>query len=188
VPSCAAADGTARACLEVDRAGRRSFTHSARKIVSSAARSIDTRSDTPARVLVATEDLSLLSSLAEGLALEGHDVSVAHNEQDLMHLLLGLDTGAFGTPDLVVLEARLLGPPSLRLLRRLRVDHPDTRLLFVASRDDRASRVIAVHLDAAVLTRPVRLDDIRLAAAAAGGHPPSSAPGALRERRTRGGP
>jgi DNA-binding response OmpR family regulator len=70
-------------------------------------------------------------------------------------------------PDAVVLEARLLGPSSLRALRSLRLERPRVMLVFVAAPDDRVSRVIAAHLGGRVAARPVQLDEVCAAASEA---------------------
>ena len=132
--------------------------------MSSAARSTSDVMRTAPRVLLASSDVGALSTVAERLSGDGYAVSVARNEQDLLHVLLAVETAVMPAPDAVVLEARLLGPPALRALRTMRQKLPKTALLFVAPGDDRASRVIAAHLGGRIVGRPLRVDEVRAAA------------------------
>jgi DNA-binding response OmpR family regulator len=132
--------------------------------MSSAARSKSNVTHDEPRVLLASTDVGALSTVAAGLGAEGHAVSVARNEQDLLHVLLAVETGVLPALDAVVLEASLVGPPALRALRAMRKHLPRTALLFVASNDDRASRVIAAHLGGRIVPRPLRVEDVHAAA------------------------
>lgn len=135
--------------------------------MSSVARSRREQTSAQPRVLLAMDDPVELSALSEALTLNGHAVSVARSEQDLLLLLLAVEAGSMPEPDAVALEARLLGPPALRALRALRAALPRVGVVFLAPGEDRASRVLAAHLGGQLSAGTAWSQEIAAAAAKA---------------------
>ena len=134
--------------------------------MSSPARHHTEHPDTQPRVLLAGRAVEL-EQLGDALLSRGLGVSVARSEEDLLQLLAAVELGSMLEPDAIILEARLLGPPSLRALRSLRLERPRVALVFIAGPDDRpegradrVSRVIAAHLGGSVASRPVLAEDV----------------------------
>jgi DNA-binding response OmpR family regulator len=94
------------------------------------------------RILIVDDEVRLTRHLRSALVEAGHDPAVVH---DGAAALRELQTGNF---DLVVLDVGLPGADGFEVLRRLRQEHVNARVLMLTARGELSDRVTGLELGA----------------------------------------
>ena len=107
-------------------------------------------------VLVVDDDNDIRASLADFLADEGAQVSVAATAEEALSLMSGV------RPELVISDVRMPGLSGLDLLRLIRERAPATDVVLMTAFDDMPTIVTAMRQGASdFLTKPIDLADLR---------------------------
>ena len=105
------------------------------------------------QVLVVEDERRMANLLAQGLAEDGHQVTVAHDGAD------GLSLAGANTFDLIVLDLMLPRVGGIEVARRLRAERNETPILILTARD--SNRDVVEGLDCGAddyLTKPFSFD------------------------------
>src|SRR6266404_4647270 len=101
------------------------------------------------QILVVEDERRMAALVRQGLAEEGHAVTVADNGRD------GYDLAADGAFDLIVLDVMLPGLDGVEVTRRLRARKNQTPILILTARDSNADIVKGLNAGADdYLTKP----------------------------------
>ncbi|MGH7295806.1 MAG: response regulator [Polyangiaceae bacterium] len=117
-------------------------------------------------ILVADDDEDMLALVTRALRADGHEVSEAHDGEDLLAQLDRALDDPLARPDVVVADVmmpRLSGLGVLEALKRARLHFPVVLMTVLA---DSSVWIVARRLGAVgVLKKPFDLDDLRTAVA-----------------------
>ena len=107
------------------------------------------------RILVVEDERLLCDGIAEDLELEKYTVDRCYDGADAYERL-------FVEPyDLVILDLNLPGLDGLELLRRIRRERPELRVLILSARAQLSDKVAGLDLGAAdYLTKPFELEEL----------------------------
>lgn len=107
------------------------------------------------RILVVEDEKLLCDGIAEDLELEKYTVDRCYDGADAYERL-------FVEPyDLVILDLNLPGMDGLDLLRAVRAEHPELRVLILSARAELSDRVTGLDLGADdYLTKPFALEEL----------------------------
>jgi len=106
-------------------------------------------------LLVVEDDASILRGLQLNLQVEGYRVLSAHDG------LEGLRLWRDCHPDLIVLDLMLPRCDGHEVLRRIRAEDPDTRILILSARGQEADKVLGLSLGADdYLSKPFSLPEL----------------------------
>jgi DNA-binding response OmpR family regulator len=94
------------------------------------------------RILVVEDDMALAKKIAAALIEAGHDVGVVHDGQ------VALDKATTLPFDLLVLDVGLPGLDGFEVLRRLRAQHVNSRVLMLTARGELADRLTGLQAGA----------------------------------------
>ena len=94
------------------------------------------------RILVVEDEKLLCDGIAEDLELEKYTVERCYDGAEAYDLLL---SESF---DLLILDLNLPGMDGLDLLRAVRVEHPELRVLILSARAELSDRVAGLDLGA----------------------------------------
>jgi DNA-binding response OmpR family regulator len=123
------------------------------------------------RILVVEDEPRMAELLRQGLAEEGHAVTVALNGRE------GLSIAENETFDLLLLDLMLPGADGFTITRRLRARRNQTPILILTARDATADVVEGLNLGADdYLTKPFAFDELFARVRAAGRRGPASLP------------
>lgn len=119
--------------------------------------------DAPATILVAEDDATLRTFLADELTADGYELVVADSAKDALRLM------ATKFPDLVIVDAALADAPGLEVVRRVRAADraasaidPDLPLLVISGRSGEVDRVRAFdHGADDFLPKPLSYPELR---------------------------
>src|ERR1051325_2077495 len=107
------------------------------------------------RILVVEDEPRMAELLRQGLAEEGHAVTVALNGRE------GLSIAENETFDLLLLDLMLPGADGFTITRRLRARRNQTPILILTARDATADVVEGLNLGADdYLTKPFAFDEL----------------------------
>lgn len=107
------------------------------------------------RILVVEDEKLLCDGIAEDLELEKYTVERCYNGTDAHDLLL---SESF---DLLILDLNLPGMDGLDLLRAVRTERPELRVLILSARAELSDRVAGLDLGADdYLTKPFALEEL----------------------------
>lgn len=107
------------------------------------------------RILVVEDEASLCDDIAEDLELERYTVDRCYDGQKAWEKIL------VETYDLVILDLNLPGMDGLEILRSIRRDKPDLRVLILSARAAVSDKVAGLDLGADdYLTKPFDLDEL----------------------------
>lgn len=107
------------------------------------------------RILVVEDEKLLCDGIAEDLELEKYTVERCYDGAEAYDLLL---SESF---DLLILDLNLPGMDGLDLLRAVRVEHPELRVLILSARAELSDRVAGLDLGADdYLTKPFGTDEL----------------------------
>ena len=107
------------------------------------------------RILVVEDEKLLCDGIAEDLELEKYTVERCYDGAEAYDLLL---SESF---DLLILDLNLPGMDGLDLLRAVRVEHPELRVLILSARAELSDRVAGLDLGADdYLTKPFALEEL----------------------------
>jgi len=123
-------------------------------------------SATPARILLAEDDVEMRRLLAATLRRDGYEVIEAADGIELRRLveLHLLDNREHPAVDLVITDIRMPGQSGLRVLAGLRSEDWATPVLLITAFGDEATHAEAKRMGAAaVFDKPFDLDDLRTA-------------------------
>jgi len=121
---------------------------------------------TPARVLLAEDDLELRELLAFVLRADGHEVVEARDGNELLEILTeGMQRGAACEPfSLVVSDVRMPGLTAFDVLTRLQRALVDTPVILITAFGDQTTHLRAQRMGASrVFDKPFDFDDLRAA-------------------------
>ena len=105
------------------------------------------------QILVVEDEAKMAELLRQGLAEEGHAVTVAQKGPD------GLSIAEAGGFDLIILDVMLPGMSGFEIARRLRAKRNATPILMLTARDSASDIVQGLDLGADdYLTKPFRFD------------------------------
>jgi DNA-binding response OmpR family regulator len=107
------------------------------------------------RLLIIEDDPSILSGLQMNLKLEGYQLFEARDGEE------GLRLWRQHRPDLILLDLMLPLCDGWEVLRRIRGEDPETRILIVSSKDHDADKVFGLSLGADdYITKPFALAEL----------------------------
>ena len=107
------------------------------------------------RILVVEDEKLLCNGIAEDLELEKYTVERCYDGAEAYDLLL---SESF---DLLILDLNLPGMDGLDLLRAVRAEHPELRVLILSARAELSDRVTGLDLGADdYLTKPFALEEL----------------------------
>src|SRR5262245_66331209 len=109
----------------------------------------------PARIVVVDDEPSITDAVATALGYEGFEVAQVHDGRDALEIVGDL------RPHLVVLDIMLPDLDGVTLLKRLRPDGVNVRVLFLAARDEPSDRVEGLVAGGAdYVTKPFTLAEV----------------------------
>ena len=118
------------------------------------------------RIVIVEDNVRLASTLADGLAEEGHAVEI------LVTANAAIDRGRRGDLDVMVLDLGLPDRDGLDVLRELRVCQPAPPVLVLTARDGADARAAAFALGAlGYLVKPFSFADLLAGLAAVTARP-----------------
>jgi two-component system, OmpR family, response regulator len=94
------------------------------------------------RLLIVEDEISILEALQKGLKKDGYAVDIAPDGDEAIELL------SFNTYDLIVLDINLPGLDGFSILRDLRRNNPDTRVIIVSANREIEDRIKGLDLGA----------------------------------------
>lgn len=94
------------------------------------------------RILIVEDEIDLCEAIAEGLTLDGYAVDKCFHGMQACELL------QIETYDLVILDLNLPGMDGLDILRTIRSENPELRILILSARDSVADKVLGLDLGA----------------------------------------
>lgn len=107
------------------------------------------------KILVVEDELQLCDDIAEDLALECYTVECCYNGLDAWEKIL------VESYDLVILDLNLPGMDGLDILRAVRRERPELRVLILSARSALSDRVAGLDLGADdYLTKPFELEEL----------------------------
>ncbi|WP_461210017.1 response regulator [Desulfocurvus sp. DL9XJH121] len=107
------------------------------------------------RILLVDDEERFLSATAKFLGMSGFDVQTADNGADA---LSKCSRDAF---EVVVLDIKMPGVNGLEVLRELRRDHPEIRVLVLSGDADRETIYECMRLGAGeFISKPIDLDEL----------------------------
>ena len=113
------------------------------------------------RILVVEDEKLLCDGIAEDLELEKYTVERCYDGAEAYDLLL---SESF---DLLILDLNLPGMDGLDLLRAVRAEQPELRVLILSARAELSDRVAGLDLGADdYLTKPFALEELEAESAA----------------------
>jgi DNA-binding response OmpR family regulator len=127
---------------------------------------IRSRSVSPARLLLAEDDLELRELLAYVLRADGHEVVEARDGHELLEILsVGMERGAADEPfALVVSDVRMPGLTAFDVLTRLQPALTNTPVILLTAFGDQTTHLRAQRMGASrVFDKPFDFDDLRAA-------------------------
>ena len=98
--------------------------------------------ETPTRILVVEDDLSILTGLSMNLRYEGYDVVQAQDGKT------GLEKAIDSSPDLVVLDVMLPGLNGFEVLRELRQRGIDVPVVVLSAKGMEHDKIVGLNLGA----------------------------------------
>ena len=93
-------------------------------------------------VLIVEDDPSILRGLQMNLSLEGFRVVCGHDGEEALVLARS------HRPDLLLLDLMLPRATGIEVIKRLRVDDPDTPIIVLSAKDQEGDKVLALSLGA----------------------------------------
>lgn len=94
------------------------------------------------RLLIVEDEISILEALQKGLKKDGYAVDIAPAGDEAIELL------SFNTYDLIVLDINLPGVDGFSILKDLRKNNPDTRVIIVSANREIEDRIKGLDLGA----------------------------------------
>jgi DNA-binding response OmpR family regulator len=108
-----------------------------------------------ARVLVADDSETILLLMRTRLELAGHEVETAADGQEVTELV----GGAYGQPDVLLLDAMMPRKSGLDALRELRAAGVDTPAMIVSAHQNQTDADAPTDLEiAGYVTKPIDFD------------------------------
>lgn len=106
-------------------------------------------------VLVVEDDPSILRGLQMNLGLEGFRTVLAHDGEEALTLHRS------HRPDVILLDLMLPKLGGLDVIKRLRVDDPDTPIIVLSAKDQEGDKVLALSLGADdYVTKPFSVAEV----------------------------
>jgi DNA-binding response OmpR family regulator len=106
-------------------------------------------------VLIVEDDPSILRGLQMNLGLEGFRTVCAHDGEEAMAMMRS------HKPDVVLLDLMLPKLGGLDVIKRLRVDDPDTPVIVLSAKDQEGDKVLALSLGADdYVTKPFSIVEV----------------------------
>ena len=106
-------------------------------------------------VLVVEDDPSILRGLQMNLGLEGFRTVCAHDGEEALAMMRS------HKPDLMLLDLMLPKLGGLEVIKRLRVDDPDTPIIVLSAKDQEGDKVLALSLGADdYVTKPFSIVEV----------------------------
>lgn len=94
------------------------------------------------KILVVEDEKELLASIGEGLELDGYYVDLVDNGTQ------ALEMAQLEQYDLILLDLNLPGIDGLDLLRTLRLEHSETKVLILSARSSVSDRIVGLDAGA----------------------------------------
>lgn len=94
------------------------------------------------KILVVEDERELLTSIGEGLEIDGYYVDLIDNGTE------ALEMAQIEQYDLILLDLNLPGVDGLDLLRTLRREHSETKVLILSARSSVADRIVGLDVGA----------------------------------------
>lgn len=109
------------------------------------------------RILIVEDERELLQDIAKGLALKGYAVDQAENGKTGCQMALDEEY------DLVVLDLNLPGMDGFSILKELRKEHPQTKVLILSANSELESKLSGFELGASdYLTKPFHFAELEV--------------------------
>lgn len=109
------------------------------------------------RILIIEDERELLQDIAKGLALKGYAVDRAENGKTGCQMALDEEY------DLVVLDLNLPGMDGFSILKELRKEHPQTKVLILSANSELESKLSGFELGASdYLTKPFHFAELEV--------------------------
>ena len=107
------------------------------------------------RILIIEDEAELLQDIAKGLALKGYAVDRADNGKTGCQMALDEEY------DLVVLDLNLPGMDGFSILKELRKEHPQTKVLILSANSELESKLSGFELGTSdYLTKPFHFAEL----------------------------
>jgi DNA-binding response OmpR family regulator len=106
-------------------------------------------------VLIVEDDPSILRGLQMNLGLEGFRTICAHDGEEALAMVRS------HKPDVLLLDLMLPKVSGLEVIKRLRVDDPDTPVIVLSAKDQEGDKVLALSLGADdYVTKPFSIVEV----------------------------
>jgi DNA-binding response OmpR family regulator len=106
-------------------------------------------------VLIVEDDPSILRGLQMNLGLEGFRTICAHDGEEALAMVRS------HKPDVMLLDLMLPKVSGLEVIKRLRVDDPDTPVIVLSAKDQEGDKVLALSLGADdYVTKPFSIVEV----------------------------
>jgi DNA-binding response OmpR family regulator len=106
-------------------------------------------------VLIVEDDPSILRGLQMNLGLEGFRTICAHDGEEALAMMRS------HKPDLVLLDLMLPKVGGIEVIKRWRVDDPDTPIIVLSAKDQEGDKVVALSLGADdYVTKPFSIVEV----------------------------
>jgi hypothetical protein len=100
--------------------------------------------------------------VAETLWLNGHDVSTASSQEDLLHLVGAMIDGVLQASDLLMVDASFVDSATADALSMVHARHATHTMLVIAPGDAAADlNDVVARLEAVIVRKPVDIDHVR---------------------------
>ena len=107
------------------------------------------------KLLLVEDEISLCSALAELLKLDGYAVDAAYDGEAALEFV------SVETYDLVILDLNLPKVDGIDVLRKIRQDQPDLRVLILTARGSTGEKILGLDLGANdYMTKPFEISEL----------------------------
>jgi CheY-like chemotaxis protein len=151
-----------------DRCSSPAGRHNVKKISGASLETFDAtannaRPRTPARILLAEDDLDMRNVIAEALRKDGYVVQEVEDGGRLLERVTAHHLHALEAVDLIISDIRMPVFNGLQILAGLREPHGTVPVIMMTAFGDRETRAQAELLGAILFDKPFAIDDLRTA-------------------------
>lgn len=106
-------------------------------------------------ILLVDDEVDFITTLAERLELRGVDARVVHDGESALKAV------SDNVPQVMVLDVMMPGMKGIDVLRRVKAEHPDVRVILLTGQGKTRDGIEGMHHGAfAYLTKPLDLEEL----------------------------